>query len=231
VNSERQVFAFIDSIGDDFLWAIADIAVLPIDGSAFVPPRVGGIEGVDWVVPAGRDEAAVSVDVLYFQPVDCVDSLEQLARNAALNCRLLCCRRRSALVFEDVRDVKRISEELAWRLWVNGRDIRKFVPGNQRVGHSGGLELVVLRKGLLNVVRIKVVCFNVLVPHDMAFRDRLDECRVRKIVPMHRQRNLTLDCRAGDVRPLEGGLSQVSIFVEAILWMGDALPMVAMNIV
>lgn len=68
------------------------------------------------------------------------------------------------------------------RFRVYGGNVGKFVSGSEGIGHSCGFELVVLRIGLLNIMRPQVVRLDVLVPHDVALGNGLDECRIRKVV-------------------------------------------------
>lgn len=117
----------------------------------------------------------------------------------------------------NIRDVKGISKERTRWFGVNRRHKGKFVPRNNRVGDSIGLELSTLRLCLFNIISPKIVGLDEFVPHAMALGNGLDVGRVGEVRSIDRQRDLPFWLCTEDISPLEGRLPHLLILVHAVL--------------
>lgn len=117
----------------------------------------------------------------------------------------------------DIRDVKSVSEERTRWFWVGRRHKGKFVPGNNWVGDSIGLEFVALRLGFFNIISPKIVGLDEFVPHAMALRDGLDVSGVGEVWSIDCQRDLPSGLRAKDISLLEGRLAHLLVLMHAVL--------------
>ena len=184
---------------------IADISISAVDVMSIgIPPGVGWVKGIGGTFGSFGDECSIFVDILDVQSADGFNSSKQSVGFASFDLLFLVSGDHLRCPFGfQIGYVKGIPHEGAEWLWVDWCHVGKLVFWCDGICVPISSEITAPGLSVLYVIGAEIIRADVLIFHDVAGGDGLDEGGVIVILSAYMGRDLLFYVASGDIMPLK----------------------------